>query len=543
MPISRLSRDEIVRLQTLSPFELKAELKRIAGEHESRTAFQMLNAGRGNPNFIASAPREAFFALGRFALTVSRENREWHPDLIGVPEKDGIAERFAEWLEHNDDVPGSALLRRVLDYGIDQLGFEPDSFVWELADSVIGDHYPDPDRMLAHAEAITHRYLVQELCAGVEPSTPFDLFAVEGGTAAICYIFDSLITNKVLRRGDRIAIMTPIFTPYLEIPRLSDYDFDVVHLAASEVDERGVNLWQYPTSEIDRLRDPSVRAVFVVNPSNPPSVRIADSTIQQISDVVRHHNPGLTIITDDVYCTFIDGFRSLLAELPRNTIGVYSYSKYFGATGWRLGAIALSSDNIIDDAIAALPEHDKAELDERYGTLSLAPRHIRFIDRLVADSRSVALNHTAGLSLPQQCMMLLFSAYCVLDTESDYRRAVQALIRRRLAMLTAGMGVEFPEDPNRVGYYVELDLLGYARRHWEPEFAQFLEANYEPTDILFRLAEQTGIILLNGGGFEGPQWSIRISLANLRDVDYAHIGRSLRAVALQYVEEWETTRG
>jgi len=543
VPISRLSRDEIVRLQTLSPFELKAELKRIAGEHESRTAFQMLNAGRGNPNFIASAPREAFFALGRFALTVSRENREWHPDLIGVPEKDGIAERFAEWLEHNDDVPGSALLRRVLDYGIDQLGFEPDSFVWELADSVIGDHYPDPDRMLAHAEAITHRYLVQELCAGVEPSTPFDLFAVEGGTAAICYIFDSLITNKVLRRGDRIAIMTPIFTPYLEIPRLSDYDFDVVHLAASSVDERGVNLWQYPASEIDRLRDPSVRAVFVVNPSNPPSVRIADSTIQQISDVVRRHNPGLTIITDDVYCTFIDGFRSLLAELPRNTIGVYSYSKYFGATGWRLGAIALSPDNIIDDAIAALPEHDKAELDERYGTLSLAPRHIRFIDRLVADSRSVALNHTAGLSLPQQCMMLLFSAYCVLDTESDYRRAVQALIRRRLAMLTAGMGVEFPEDPNRVGYYVELDLLGYARRHWEPEFAQFLEANYEPTDILFRLAEQTGIILLNGGGFEGPQWSIRISLANLRDVDYAHIGRSLRAVALQYVEEWETTRG
>ena len=26
---------------------------------------------------------------------------------------------------------------------------------------------------------------------------------------------------------------------------------------------------------------------------------------------------------------------------PKNTIGVYSYSKYFGCTGWRLGAIAL----------------------------------------------------------------------------------------------------------------------------------------------------------------------------------------------------------
>lgn len=540
MPISSISRDQMARLQTLSPFELKAELQRIAGEHESRTAFQMLNAGRGNPNFIASAPREAFFALGRFALTVSRENREWDAELIGVPEKDGIARRFEQWLDDNPQEAGTALLRRVLDYGVGELGFSPDSFVWELADSVIGDHYPEPDRMLAHAEAFTKRYLVQELCSGIEPQTPFDLFAVEGGTAAMCYIFDSLITNKVLNKGDRIAIMTPIFTPYLEIPRLSDYAFDVVHLAASETDARGVNLWQYPPEEIERLRDPSIRALFVVNPSNPPSVRIADATVQRISEVVRESNPGLTIITDDVYCTFIDGFRSLLSELPRNTIGVYSYSKYFGATGWRLGVIAVNQDNVFDEKIARLGEDDLEELDRRYGSLSLTPRDIRFIDRLVADSRSVALNHTAGLSLPQQCMMLLFSAYCVLDTDDHYRHAVQGLIRRRLAMLTEGMGVTFPDDPNRVGYYVELDLLAYARRHWTAEFAEFLEAHYEPTDILFRLAEQTGIILLNGGGFEGPEWSIRISLANLRDVQYGQIGKSLRAVAMQYVQEWQS---
>ncbi|SMQ68399.1 bifunctional aspartate transaminase/aspartate 4-decarboxylase [Agreia sp. VKM Ac-1783] len=540
MPMSSISREQIARLQTLSPFELKAELQRIAGEHESRTAFQMLNAGRGNPNFIASTPREAFFSLGQFALTVSRENREWDRELIGVPEKDGIADRFSRWLTENESLPGTDLLRRTLDYGIDRLGFSPDSFVWELADSVIGDHYPEPDRMLRHAEAITHRYLVQELCAGIEPATPFDLFAVEGGTAAMCYIFDSLIKNKILSKGDRIAIMTPIFTPYLEIPHLSDYDFDVVHLAASDVDSRGVNLWQYPRKEIDRLRDPSIKALFVVNPSNPPSVRISDDTMEQLSTVVREHNPALTIITDDVYCTFIDGFRSLLSELPRNTIGVYSYSKYFGATGWRLGVVAVNQDNIFDEKIAALGEDEAEELDRRYGSLSLEPRGIRLIDRLVADSRSVALNHTAGLSLPQQCMMLLFSSYCVLDTENHYRKAVQGLIERRLTMLTDGMTVTFPDDPNRVGYYVELDLLGYARRHWAPEFADFLVANYEPTDILFRLAEQTGIILLNGGGFEGPEWSIRISLANLRDVQYAQIGKSVRAVAMQYVDEWQS---
>jgi aspartate 4-decarboxylase len=33
------------------------------------------------------------------------------------------------------------------------------------------------------------------------------------------------------------------------------------------------------------------------------------------------------------------------------------------------------------------------------------PRKLRFIDRLVADNRDEALNHTAGLSTPQQTMM------------------------------------------------------------------------------------------------------------------------------------------
>lgn len=541
MPVASVSREQIARLQELSPFELKAELQRIAGEHEARTAFQMLNAGRGNPNFIASTPREAFFALGQFALTTAREHQEWDSELIGVPEKDGIAARFEAWITEHDGEPGVDLLLRVLRHGVDDLGFSPDSFVWELADSVIGDHYPEPDRMLHHAEQLVHEYLVQEMCAGEAPAQPYDLFAVEGGTAAMCYVFDSLLQDRLMHRGDRIALMTPIFTPYLEIPALAEYDLEQVHLHASTVDADGVHLWQYPPEEIDRLRDPSVKALFVVNPTNPPSVRIVQETLDAIADVVATDNPGLTIITDDVYGTFIDGFRSLMAEVPRNTIGVYSFSKYFGATGWRLGVVAVNRDNVFDERLAALPDTDLGELDARYGTLSLHPRDIRFVDRLVADSRSVALNHTAGLSLPQQCQMLLFAAYAVLDREGHYKHEAQALIRRRLDLLLDGMQVTLPEDVNRVGYYVELDVLAYAERLRGPGIGAFLRAHYEPTDILFRLADQTGIILLNGGGFDGPEWSVRVSLANLRDEDYTQIGRSLRAIGKQYVDEWRAS--
>jgi aspartate 4-decarboxylase len=166
MTVDHICRAEILELQQLSPFELKNKLGALAGEHERRTAFQMLNAGRGNPNFIAPTPREAFFQLGFFALEECRANVEWDPELVGVPQRTGIAGRFATWLDAHQGEKGVDLLRRTLDYGVAECGFVPDSFVWELADAVIGDHYPEPDRMLHHAEQIVHRYLLRELCGG-----------------------------------------------------------------------------------------------------------------------------------------------------------------------------------------------------------------------------------------------------------------------------------------------------------------------------------------------------------------------------------------
>ena len=36
-------------------------------------------------------------------------------------------------------------------------------------------------------------------------------------------------------------------------------------------------------------------------------------------------------------------------------------------------------------------------------------------------------------------------------------------------------------------------------------------------NVVFRLAQETSLVLLNGGGFDGPEWSVRASLANLNE--------------------------
>lgn len=243
-------------------------------------------------------------------------------------------------------------------------------------------------------------------------------------------------------------------------------------------------------------------------------------------------------MTDDVYGTFVEGFRSLAADLPRNTLLVYSYSKHYGATGWRLGVIALHDDNVIDAMLKEQDAEQKDRLNRRYGTLSLEPEKMRFIDRMVADSRQVALNHTAGLSLPQQVMMALFSLFDMLDEGQAYKHRIRAIVQQRLELLLEGVHMKVSEDPKRAAYYIELDLLAEAERVHGKPFAAFLEANYEPVDPLFRLAEQTSVVLLNGGGFDGPEWSVRVSLANLDDLDYLKIGHHLRVIFDEYAEEW-----
>ncbi len=527
--------------EQLSPFELKDKLINLADKHGDTSIWSMLNAGRGNPNWIAATPREAFFTLGRFAMEETRS--EWNDkDLAGMPNTKDIAARLMAFLTKHQDTPGADLIKQSVDYGTINLGFNPDAWVHELVDGLIGDNYPVPDRMLTHLEQIVHTYLIREMCHNEPPAGKYDLFAVEGGTAAMCYIFDSLIANKLLSIGDKIALMVPTFTPYLEIPHLARYDFEIVRINALEMDERGIHTWQYTNSELDKLADPSIKALYVVNPSNPPSVAIRNESKNHIIDVVKKHNSNLMIITDDVYGTFVDDFRSLMAELPFNTLGVYSFSKYFGATGWRLGVIAVHQDNVFDKLLKELP-HDKAKaLTERYGIITLYPEQLRFIDRIVADSRQVALNHTAGLSTPQQVQMGLFALFALLDGENRYKELTQDICRHRQELLYEGFGLELHTDKFNAAYYSQIDLLVWAKIKYGSEFSDYLQANYEPTDFLFRLAEESSIVLLNGSGFGGPKWSIRTSLANLNDEAYRKIGETVQKTFDEYAAAWKALK-
>lgn len=514
----------------LSPFELKDNLIALA---QSKTDRMMLNAGRGNPNFLATVPRRAFFQLGLFSATESEFSFSYMPEgLGGFPRPVGLQQRFDNFVLENRDKPGVIFLGKAVSYVRDQLGLDADAFLLEMVEGILGCNYPVPDRMLSISESIVKEYILREMGVQGMSKSALDLFAVEGGTAAMAYIFNSLKENKIIDYGDKIAIGAPVFTPYLEIPELNDYQLEEVLIHADP------NMgWQYPESELRKLEDPSIKAFFLVNPSNPPSVKMSDEGLAILADIVKKR-PDLIILTDDVYGTFADNFKSIFAVCPKNTILVYSFSKYFGATGWRLGTIALSKDNVIDQKIADLSTQDKAELKKRYGSLTTEPEKIKFIDRIVADSRNVALNHTAGLSTPQQVQMVLFSLFNMMDSCQNYKKAVKSVVRERNIALYRQLGIDLPQDSNSVDYYTLVNLEDTSRQLYGDDFADWIMKNKNPTELLFRIADEIGVVLLPGSGFGVEHPSARASLANLNEYQYAAIGHSLKRFADESYQEY-----
>jgi aspartate 4-decarboxylase len=139
-------------------------------------------------------------------------------------------------------------------------------------------------------------------------------------------------------------------------------------------------------------------------------------------------------------------------------------------------------------------------------------------------------------------MMSLFSLAEMMDTEKKYQKACKEIVHRRAQTLIDSIGLQLAGNPNYDAYYGLLDFEFWARKNIGDDAVEYLKKNVHPLDLAFRLAEAYGIVLLNGGGFDAPDWSLRVSLANLPDEAYEQIGRGVRLIARGYRDAYEASK-
>ena len=51
----------------------------------------------------------------------------------------------------------------------------------------------------------------------------------------------------------------------------------------------------------------------------------------------------------------------------------------------------------------------------------------------------------------------------------------------------------------RAGYYSEIDMLVWAKKFYGDDFVAYLQKTYNPLDVVFRLANETSLVLLSKG--------------------------------------------
>jgi len=150
----------------------------------------------------------------------------------------------------------------------------------------------------------------------------------------------------------------------------------------------------------------------------------------------------------------------------------------------------------------------------------------------------VALNHTAGISTPQQLQMTLFALASLLDEQGQYKKAAKRIIRRRHEILYRAIGLCPEHDVNSVDYYAVIDLEKLAEILYDANFSKWLLQAISGADFLRRLADETSVVLLPGKGFEVDHPLVRVSLANLEEYKYRAIGSSVRKILQEFHEQY-----
>ena len=160
------------------------------------------------------------------------------------------------------------------------------------------------------------------------------IVVTQGGIQALY-----LVLRALLEPGDEVLLPDPAWPNFRMIAHLL-----------------GARVLPYPLvaegdflpriEDLERLVTPRTRAILVNSPSNPLGTVLPRELAQTLLEFARKH--GLWFIADEVYdeLVFDDTFVSVgsVADPEDRLVSVYSFSKVYAMTGWRVGYLVAPPD-------------------------------------------------------------------------------------------------------------------------------------------------------------------------------------------------------
>jgi aspartate aminotransferase len=279
--------------------------------------------------------------------------------------------------------------------------------------------------------------------------TPDRIACAPGGVGAIAAVF-----GAVLEPGDEVLMPDP--------------GWPNTRLMLTWVGARGVfypclaaDGFQPDIEAIELLITPRTKLMLINSPNNPTGAVYPVATVERLVDLAQRHN--LWLVSDECYDQIIlDGSWTSPAHLapedPR-IVSIFTFSKSYSMTGWRIGYAAGSAE-LIDTATKVLESNSSC---------------VSTITQVAAE---------AALDGPQDCVGEMVAAY-------RHRRDVVVDILREADMLI--------NEPTGAFYCM----------------ADISRARLPARDFAFKLLRERGVSVAPGTAFgEVAAGAVRISLAS-----------------------------
>lgn len=233
--------------------------------------------------------------------------------------------------------------------------------------------------------------------------TERNLIVTNGGMHALFCCF-----QETLDPGDEIIFFSPYWTPIKDLVTFAE-------AVPVRIPWEEVRPLDDLTDSLRRRLSPKSRAIYVNSPANPTGDVLSREQLQTMARFAIENN--LVVISDEAYEDLVySGNHVSIASLPgmfSRTLSVFTLSKSYAMTGWRVGYIA-----------ADLP----------------------WMDGL----RKLALNTINGVSTPSQ-----FAAAAAIRDRSDYRmRMREGYVERRDILVTAAQAAGFGCSAPRGAFYL-----------------------------------------------------------------------------------------
>ncbi len=193
-------------------------------------------------------------------------------------------------------------------------------------------HYPDQRGEPGLREALVAK-LARENGIAAHPD---DLVVTAGGTHGLF-----LAMQALLSAGDELLVLSP---HWMALPKLVGFAAGATMRSLPVYLDLGPDGWS-PAEFADRLRAalaPNTKGVYLNTPNNPTGVVLGRAHLEALATVAGERD--LWVVSDEAYEHLVfDGARHVsFASLPGmadRTVSVYTFSKSYAMTGWRIGYV------------------------------------------------------------------------------------------------------------------------------------------------------------------------------------------------------------